>query len=66
MYVGNDKENIRVSNVETTGSLAIHTREAFENLTEKMRFLGGFLIQDLGQLNGPLVRDFFDKDMFRR
>jgi len=66
MYVGNDKENIRVSNVETTGSLAIHTREVFENLTEKMRFLGGLLIQDTGggagSAGNPIIRDFFDKD----
>jgi adenylate cyclase len=68
MYVGNDKENIRVSNVETTGSLAIHTREVFESLTEKMRFLGDLLIQDAGQggantgAESPIIRDFFDKD----
>jgi hypothetical protein len=65
-YVGNDKSNIKDSNVETTGSLAINTREVFENLTEKMTYLGGMLIQGGTKTNvgmgNPAVREFFDKD----
>ena len=39
-YVGNDKENIRASTGETTGSLVVNTHQVFENLTEKTAFIG--------------------------
>jgi adenylate cyclase len=63
MYVENDRGNIQVSNVETTETLAIQTRDIFGNLTEKMRFIGTILLQDPQNVsNNPLVQDFFDSD----
>jgi adenylate cyclase len=69
MYVQNDKINIQVSNVETTGTLSLQMREIFSDLAEKMRFTGTILVQEAPQTPAqapaqmsPMTREFFDKD----
>jgi adenylate cyclase len=66
MYVSNDKENIRVSNVETTSSLANQTREIFGDLSDKMRFLGMILWQNSAApspaADNPVAKSLFERD----
>jgi adenylate cyclase len=76
MYVDNDKENIRVSNVETTENLAVQTQEIFGNLTEKMGLLGRLILQDGAQspaipntnqpviqpVNQTMIQELLEKD----
>ena len=64
MYVRNDHENIRVSNVESTSSLANEARDTFSGLADKMRYLGTMIWQDTSSapINNPIVKEFFDKD----